>query len=293
MNLLDLSKYLKRRFILALLVTIGVFMLLVTATFAWYIYNTSAHTTDVNMAVGSGANLNISNAVNGQYGYSAVLDKFVGSLDPVSTDKITNGFQKVYEFEDTDSSINGFMASVFGSVETTDYYKTSLFLKTTGKGMNVYVADIGYEDNDKKNPLSTATRVGLVVYKPGSNTEVQGEYVYEINTAKNPQAHFNTKNAKNGEVLDSTRKDGRTVTFKPYSSKNFCIYDSDTGRVTLKDDSVSIATVKGAGDGEYGKAVKVDVYIWLEGCDADCFNNLAGKGLKNISLSFAGKVIED
>ena len=50
------SKSLKRR------LTISVFAVLITmvavasATYAWYIYNTSRHTTNVRMAAGTGAN---------------------------------------------------------------------------------------------------------------------------------------------------------------------------------------------------------------------------------------------
>ena len=60
--------------------TTGVFALLialiavVSATYAWYIYNTSRHTTKVRMAAGAGVNLQISNSYSGTYGSAAVLD---------------------------------------------------------------------------------------------------------------------------------------------------------------------------------------------------------------------------
>ena len=70
--------------------TTGVFALLialiavVSATYAWYIYNTSRHTTKVRMAAGAGVNLQISNSYSGTYGSAAVLDSFSGRLNPVS-----------------------------------------------------------------------------------------------------------------------------------------------------------------------------------------------------------------
>lgn len=290
---MELSKHLKRRFIIAFLATVGVFLLLVGTTFAWYVYNTSSHTTSVNMAVGSGANLNISNAPDGTFGYSALLESFVGILDPVSTDKITNGFQKVTKFEDTNGTVNGIFATVFGPVEASDYYKTSLYLKTNGKKMDVYVSEIGFEDSNETCPISTAIRVGLVVHKVGENQPTAGEYIFEISDLKNPQAHYNTMHGESGNVLDSTRKDGFTIPFKPYSSANFCQYDKETGKVTLYPESLAIATVEGTADANYGESVQVDVYIWLEGCDEDCFTNLQGETLKNISISFAGNVTEN
>ena len=58
--------------------------------------------------------------------------------------------------------------------------------------------------------------------------------------------------------------------------------------MSLKEDSVPLFTIQGSGDGAYGEAVQVDVYIWLEGCDEDCTNNLCSMTLRNLALSFAG-----
>lgn len=68
--------------------TSGTFALLVallaviSATYAWYVYNTGRHTTKVRMAAGAGVNLQISNSYNGTYGSAAVLDSFSGQLNP-------------------------------------------------------------------------------------------------------------------------------------------------------------------------------------------------------------------
>ena len=44
-----------------------------SATYAWYVYNTSRHTTKVRMAAGAGVNLQISNSYDGTYGSAAIL----------------------------------------------------------------------------------------------------------------------------------------------------------------------------------------------------------------------------
>ena len=77
--------------------TIGVLLTLgavVVSTYAWYVYNTGRHTTKVRMAAGAGINMQISNAYDGVYGSAAVLDSFSGQLNPVSTNRISGGFQK-------------------------------------------------------------------------------------------------------------------------------------------------------------------------------------------------------
>ena len=85
-----------------------------SATYAWYIYNTSRHTTKVRMAAGAGVNLQISNSYNGTYGSAAVLDSFSGQLNPVSTNRISGGFQKVLGFTNGTENQSNLVANLFG-----------------------------------------------------------------------------------------------------------------------------------------------------------------------------------
>ena len=163
------AKKLKRKFTGALLALLITFLAVASATYAWYIYNTSQHTTNVRMAAGAGVNLQISNAYNGVYGSSAVLESFSGQLVPVSTNKISAGFQKVTEFESGYQTKTGLAASIFGNGEQNDYYHTSLFLRTTGGTLDIYMSDIGFEDSDEASPISSAIRLGLVVHKAGEH----------------------------------------------------------------------------------------------------------------------------
>ena len=270
---------------------IAAFLLLLAslaATYAWYVYNTSRHTTKVKMAAGTGVNLQISNSYNGDYSSATVLDSFQGQLTPVSTDRISGGFQKVVKFKNGDVNQAAMVTDTFTDGQTSDYYHTKLFLRTTGSTTDIYLSDIGFEDSDEKNPISSAIRVGFVVHKPGKDKATEAEYIFEISDKKNPQAQYNTDTGNEGYVLDSTKKDGTTVSFHPETSDAFCNYNKATGEVSLKSGSKKICTVSGTSEGKPGESVEIDVYIWLEGCDEDCTNNLAGKTLKNLALSFAG-----
>ena len=275
--------------------TTGVFALLialiavVSATYAWYIYNTSRHTTKVRMAAGAGVNLQISNSYSGTYGSAAVLDSFSGRLNPVSTNQISGGFQKVLGFTNGTENQSNLVASLFGKGDYSDYYNTSLFLKTNGDTTDIYIADIGFEDSDSKNPISSAIRVGFVVHKVGKKQPSQGEYIFVISDKKNPQAEYNTAKGKEGDVLDCTKTDGTTVTFTPYTSDAYCSYNQNTGEVTLRKNSLKLCSISG-NDGAAGEPVQIDLYIWLEGCDEDCTGNLGSQTLKNLSVSFAGVV---
>lgn len=282
---------LRRHFVLALLVLLISFAVATAATFAWYIYTINAHTTSVHMAAGAGASLQISNALDGVYGTAADLgstakgdvdENFVGKLNPVSTDRIQNGFQKVAGYTNGKENQPMLVANLFKPAKDSDYYRTSLFLRTNGESAKVYISGISFEDSSEAKPISTAIRVGLVV------PSTKEEYVFAISDQSNPEKLYNTATGTEGFVLDSTKTDGTTIPFTPYTAKNFCLYDRETNTASLQTDSVAICTVSGDGSNGYGTPVQVDVYIWLEGCDEDCRDNLINETLKNIAISFAG-----
>ena len=287
---MTLSKRLRHRFVLALIVLLISFFSLVTVTFAWYVYQTGIRTSDIHMAVGTGSSLQISNRYDGEYGYTALMDKFTGTLNPVSTNRITGGFQKVYGFTDGSENQPRLLASIFGASDTNDFYKTTLFLRLSGGKQKVYLADISYEDSDKSNPISTAIRIGFVIHDPGLDQAACSEYIFAINSADNPEAEYNTATGEEGYVLDCLKTDGTTVPMANlYTEEHFCKYDKLTGETTLKESSVPLFELSGDEQGGFGESVQVDVYIWLEGCDKDCTNNLCETMLKNIALSFASK----
>ena len=288
----DDAKKLRSRFKISLLAMLIAFIAVVSATYAWYIYNTSRHTTDVRMAAGAGANLQISNSYSGEYGSAAVLESFKGQLEPVSTNKVTAGFQKATSFIVGQGGPADLLAAGFDDSEARDYYHTSMYLRTNGNDTDIYLADIGFEDSDEKVPISSAIRVGLVVHEPGQNMPVSSEYIFAISDKKNPEANYNTVTGKEGYVLDGVKKDGTTVPFSPYTSDAYCIYDKNTGVVTLKKTSEKLCTITGDGHGKPGTPVQIEVYICLEGCDEDCTVNLCGETLKKLAVSFAGIVQE-
>ena len=288
-NTQDNSRQLKRRLTGAGVALIVALLAVVSATYAWYIYNTGRHTTKVRMAAGAGANLQISNSYNGTYGSAAILDSFEG-LTPVSTNQISGGFQKVTKFIDGTESQPDLVAGLFGrsSEADQDYYHTSLFLRTNGAATDIYLSNIGFEDSDENSPISSAIRVGLVAHKAGQNQDIAGEHIFEISDKKNPEKQYNTATGREGYVLDSSKTDGTTVPFTPYTTDAYCIYDVDTGTVTLKPGSIKLCTVEGTADGRAGTPVEVEIYVWLEGCDEDCTANLCSQTLKNLAVSFAG-----
>ena len=268
----------------------------VSATFAWYVYHASAHTTRVKMAAGTSTRLQIASSYDGAYSSSTVMEAFTGRLNPVSTNSIQLGFRKVAGFTNGSENRTNLVANLFKSAETSDYYKTSLFLRTNGEPIRVYLSDVGFEDDSQVNPISTAIRLGLVVHKPGKDADVDREYIFAINPDHNIQnPNYNTYTGHDGYVLDLTSSNTEAVVpFEPYTVDQFCRYNKNTGETELKEDSLPLFSLSGVRDAssgryaDYGEPVQVDVYIWLEGCDQDCTTDLVGATLKVLSLSFAG-----
>lgn len=282
------SQQLRKRFRRMLFTLIAAVLAVAMVTYAWYIYNANRHITDVKMAAGTGVTFLISNEYNGEYKSNAGLS-FQGLLNPVSTDNLENGFQTVTGFTGGPTQ-ESLLATFFAPAQHSDYYETPLYLATSSLATDVYLSDIRFDDLDESNPISTALRVGLAVHAPGENQPVVSQQVFELSQLHNPEAHYNTKNGSAGDVLDSTKSDGSVVPFTPLNSNNYCLYDEESGQVTLKPESVKLCTLPAAAEGdEHSTPVQVDVYVWLEGCDEDCTNNLCGTNLQSLALHFAGK----
>lgn len=280
------SRQLRKAFQRTLAMLLIAVLAVSAVTYAWYVYNASRHITDVKMAAGTGVTFLISNEYNGEYKSNAGLS-FQGLLDPVSTDNIQNGFQKVTGFVNDETQTP--LAAFFDSAQRSDYYETPLFFTTSSSAIDVYLSDIRFDDLDAENPISTALRLGLLVHAPGEDQPVVAQYVFELSQAHNPQARYNTLQGEAGDVLDSTKNNGSTVSFTPLTRENYCIYDEESGAVTLQDKTVKLCTLPAASQGEdHGTPVQVDVFLWLEGCDEDCTNNLSSTNLESMALHFAG-----
>lgn len=277
-----------KRFVSALITFLVACCAISSATYAWYIYNTNAHTTEVHMAAGTSTQLEISDAYDGSYGYSVNLDSFVGTLNPVSTDKIVNGFQKVIGYTDGSENRQMILANLFGPSDSTDFFQTTLFIRSNAVKQGIYVSDISYDKDDEAELLATAIRVGLVVHEPGEDAPIADEYIFAISDKKNPKAQYNTFNGYEGCVLDSTRTDGSVVEFEPLTEKNYALYDAGTGFAQISPDAKRLLIFEGGENYTYGTPVQIDVYVWLEGCDEDCTGYLGSLALKNLAISFVG-----
>ena len=174
------SKKLRRRLALAALAVLAALLSMVAATFAWYVYNTSALTTKVKLAAGSSVSLQIAKEAGGPFKSSIDMDgedRFAGRLNPVSTNSIAGGFQRAewFDQQETPDGTHRLFAAGFGRAEErVDYHKTCLFLRTNAPELNIYLSDIGFVDADSQFPVSTALRLGLLVKQRDADGNAPG-----------------------------------------------------------------------------------------------------------------------
>lgn len=284
------SKNLRRSFLAAVLALLAALIAAGTATFAWYLYNSKARTTNVHMAAGTATSLEIAGEYDGPYSSSTPLSTYEAWLNPVSTNDIQAGFRKVLGF--TNGAENHLVARWFQNAAWEDYFTAKLYLRAKGGPLELYLSNISYFDNDEENPISTAIRVGFLVHAPGRDQGVDDQYIFAINNAHINTPEYNTYTGTEGHVLDVHSADMEAVVpFTPYTDANFCMYDSSTGIVELKPDSLKLCTLP-CETGSTGTPVEVEVFIWLEGCDEDCTLDIVRSNLENLALNFAGRQAE-
>lgn len=252
------------------------------------------------------------------------------TLNPVSSERIIDEtgkvmFQKVFGFTNGSENQTNLVATIFGESTSADYHVVPLYIRSNmEEAVEIYLSGISFEDSEAAAPISTALRVGFVVHEPGKNKPAiySKQYVYTLNPGSNPNKLYNTKYGVEGYVLDSKKDDGSVVklaetTDASGKKTHEVIYSSDSANPVFEERYVYTLTSVTAdqisvdnnitevefseqtaiplfelqgNNGKYSEAVQVDVYFWLEGCDEDCYNNLMGKEMKSISVTFSQRI---
>jgi len=247
-----------------------------TSTFAWFTMNQQVTATGMSVKASASGGLYIATYSNTNVGSFAPTANAVSasadSLSPVSTADCTNWYTAVaknsgnYEAEQTQyskvTSSNGY------------YLVNSFIIKTsdgsamTGKNLTVNSMTITGETLSAN--LNDSLRVVLVTYKE-FNTETKNY----TGTTTNFFAPLYTEKV----TLDSNKTVVESVTFDQTSGKSTgittkqlsTIYGGDFGSVNIESGTVSGYT-------------KVDVFVYYEGMDSNCFADNVAQGIDTLSL---------
>ena len=253
----------------------------VVSTYAWYVYNTGRHTTK--STYGSRSRNQSADQPMPTMVFM-VLPPYWTAFPASSIRYRRTGSAEVFRkcsASQTERKTSPIWWRICLEEATTVItIKTSLFLRSNGKSTDIYLSDIGFEDSDENNPISSAIRAGFVIHQAGLDQPTENEYIFEISDKKESAGGVQHGDRRRGLRSGQHKTDGTTVPFQPYNEEAYCIYDKDTGEVTKKEGSLKLCTVTGTSDGKPGTPVQIDLYIWLEGCDEDCTGNLSSQTLK-------------
>ena len=177
-------------------------------------------------------------------------------------------------FKPTKKEDDGMVSDWIKATET-DYFHSAFYLKGNWEnGGDIYLSDIKFKNLNQDKPIASSIRIGIKVDK-------QFYGVFKISDEEN-------KNKSNilpeNHIIDSSKTDGTTKIYQPYSKENFVKYDVDTGEVTLKPESCRITNVMPTSNNQ----VKIDVYMWVEAGSENFGWNLNGEELTDVELVFAG-----
>jgi len=233
------------------------------ATYAWFSANSTANLSSINLQSTTSSSLLIaaketaptadeySNTINVTWEELALIP--CSSADTTSFVTVTATGEKA---DGAAQKVESFGTTTTGFLHKTLWFKTDAAsdvrlsaLTTTGETLN----------------LSNAIRVALV--PAGSSAVVYGIGSPQTYYAVTGQSGYTAGAATYGDLYAGTT--GKGVTYS----------DAVTTKVagTTSDAFVSLAA---------GTPKQVDLYVWLEGNDADCVNAIAGGTISGMSFQF-------
>ena len=275
------------------------FVALTSVSYAWFTMGSTATLQEMDLKVTTSEGLQISTTGDaGTYKSTISLtdlqadgtnNEFPAEVNPVSTiGKIVNGNQNMFKGSVTDGKLTSATAGedyiVFDLyiqsskeygliIDTDSYVKSANDKATEGTGQTHLASRVSFVDLGSAAKIADAKALG---------TDVDGTAtIWEPNSTKR----------STGAINQGDQSDGSNVAYKGLKATFNGILledlgDSETAEVsTIKDSDLATTPVV---DLEAGYN-KIRVYIWLEGQDVDCVNEIAGGTLK-IKLNF--KVIE-
>lgn len=268
------TKDLKKTALLATIAVLIAFVLLGSATYAWFTYNSKV-STDKITAKTSGGNVGLL--------LSETRNPFVATTECAIVQVNTAKQEELFPVSTAD-----LVTFVYNNgaklTDETSYYHGQIYVQATGAGivqtrMAIYLDNT--EDlfvNDENNKLLNAARIGLVF-------EGLDPVIMRLSDENNPAT----------EQVDNTMLNGvRVESGKP-------IYMDSAGNVSLVDDpSISVTELgiktntkaRPLAKLEIGKIYQLDIYFYLEGTDPDCSGSLQKNGA-TIQLAFYGALTEE
>lgn len=274
----------KRRLWTSLIITAFTMVVLcatlTVSTYAWFTFDPFTNVTPMEGTISDGdTNLLISERRDGPFDKKCDLNPAVLTkiLQPVSTADLTRFYASVAQnrkgistnYKDVSDQLGNFL--VQGTV----------YLESLGSACDVYISDalkiLGANDAVDDQILA-AGRLGLIFTKEDGKTEKYIFYLDAMGDMGKTKAIRTIDSNKKKAVISAIDSDG--VPVGDYA----------------EDPAVSIAEYKLGADNakklctiDTEEIVKVDYWLYLEGCDDECSDPVQSRDIVTLFLGFAGE----
>ena len=259
------------------------------ATYAWFTTNREVSTSTATARTGEETlELQLSTSGGGSFrdadsvSIQQVNQTSAEYLLPVSTSNLVNF---VYS-PNTEAGI----AKAFQPVENESYYYHGrVYIRATGTGwpdgttMKLY---LDQSDNilgqQVSGELLNAARLGLVF---------DGDYSSAVILKLSDSSNSSDQQVYNTEVNGQRLGDNQVLSYVNQSVQAVTDPSVAAGQYTVTFDNDSMqAPERTLLTMNLNQIYSVDIYFYIEGCDPDCYGNLAGQSLDKMALSFAGYI---
>jgi hypothetical protein len=265
-------KSLRKQLAAAIAMTLVATVALGSSTYAWFVNNSIVEAKDTELTATTAEYLLISDD-NTAFGTTMTLAAATSGavLTPVSTTNATVGtFYKVKENaeEAWKASSNITKANKFEAATIdTDYYHDELWLKSSAANAEVKL-NINVTNTDSSKNIEEAIYVAFVPKgTPDTNYKTM---VYQLSGAN---THSITAGA-NTFVGDTNTGNYTTSGVKSIQTDG-TLTASDKGALTITNTSGATTALAFNTLATAGTSYGYDVYVWMEGTDPQCYNDIA------------------
>ena len=252
------------------------------ATYAWFTFDPYTAVTPVSSTVSSGdAALLIGTDINGEFSAQCVLPQSVSTgLRPVSTQTLEHFYRSVSQ------NRQGISISYTDATQQVDEDTIHgiCYLKSLTDDCDVFFHLPGMSFGTDPQVLS-ALRLGIRFV---SDTE-QYSYIYTLDAMGNTAEAVSRQTTDQTAVVVGSIDGNGTALYVPDPSVSISGYGAE--QVPGHPDAPNAGANK-LGTLSAGEIATVEYWLYLEGCDANCINEVQDREV-SMQLSFAGVIKKD
>lgn len=273
----------RRTLILAVIWVLLAAAALTAATYAWFTFSPYTNVEPVSSTISQGdISLLISNDPEGEFDKSCVLTpaSYPDELVPLSTADLVHFSQAVAQ---SPEGISILYQDVSDRME--DYLiHGTLYLRSLHAACQVYLNRSGMDLGSDAQALAALRLALRITTVNGTNT-----YLFRLDDLGNTASAESTQTVPQSDTVVSEVTENGTAEYTDDPSEDLGPYFAGT----IEADGKSVeAGVKALLSLTADETASVEYWLYLEGCDEQCINEVQNRDL-HLQLSFAGVKIEE